>query len=375
MARSVKFCCYEQAKDPKAAFCGDCGSPLLRCMATADCNGVVNEDGFCAVCVAPELYLDKGAVREVRVGGAVVLPLLFRNAAPAGRPLYISNLCMREGRGDRRLQELPWERLESGVSLPWSAQSSSMEHTGRMKLEISFQVATRYRWRQERFLFVAELDIEAATGGSIVINQNIHADGGATAYAPIRLSPGMGEASASAEPARLVLVRADALERAEGIRGERGGAMVSRAARLTWKGFAPNEAPSDGPILNPDGLLSLGRAPKRDQGGSSDVQLLVRDKDGNIDEAASGRISRHHVDFFMQDGRLLLHAAGQTGICLGDRLIERNSVATLKDGDVIGILPREPGAITLTVSMKGHNGVVDEIVLKRSPGNVLEKRR
>lgn len=375
MARFVRPCCYQQSLDASASFCGDCGSVLLRCMATADCKGLVNEDGFCSICVAPQLYLDKGAVREVRVGGAVVLPLLFRNAAPAGRPIFISNLCLREGRGDRRLQELPWERLESGVALPWSAQSSSMEHTGRMKLEISFQVATRYRWRQERFLFVAELDIEAAAGGSIVINQNIHADNGATAFAPIRLSPQSDESSASLEPVPLVLVRADALERAEGIRGERGGAVVSRAARLIWKGFAPSEAPSDGPIMSTDGLLALGRAPARKQGGTSDVQLLVRDSDGNLDETSSGRISRHHADLFMQDGRLLLHAAGQTGLCLGDRIIERNSVTALKDGDVIRVLPREPGAISLTVSMKAHNGVVDEIVVKRSPGNVLEKRR
>jgi hypothetical protein len=344
-------------------------------MAAAECKGLVNEDGLCEACVAPQLFLDKGAVREVRVGGAVVLPLMFRNNASSGRTLYVSNLCLREGRGDRKIQELPWERLEAGIALPWSAQTSMMEHTGRMKLEISFQVATRHRWRQERFLFIAELDIEAATAGSIVINQTINAQGGATAYAPIRLIPGSDTASASIEPAPLALVRADALERAEGVRGERGGPIVSRAARFIWKGFAPSEAPADGPVMTSDGLLVLGRAPTRRLGGGTDAQLLVRDDSGNLDAEASGRISRHHIDLFIQDGRLLLHAAGQAGIRVGDRTIERNGVAAIRHGDVIDILPRERGAISLAVSMAAHNGVVDEIVLKRSPGNFLEKRR
>jgi hypothetical protein len=273
------------------------------------------------------------------------------------------------------MQELPWERVETGVALPWSAQTSSMEHTGRMKLEISFQVATRFRWRQERFLYVAELDIEAADGGSVVINQTINAGGGATAYAPIRLTPGSQESSATLEPAPLALVRADALERAEGVRGERGGAIVSRAARMIWKGFAPSEAPADGPIMGAEGVLVLGRAPTRRECGPTDGQLLVRDAAGNLDEATSGRISRRHLDLFVQDGRLYLRAAGQTGVCVDGRLVSLNNLALVHDGDVIDILPSDRGAISFAVSMTAHNGVIDEIVLKRSPGNILEKRR
>jgi hypothetical protein len=376
MARSVKSCCYTFAVDPDAGFCGDCGSPLLRCMAAADCKGLVNADGLCDTCVSPQLFLDKGAVREVKVGGAVVLPLLFRNNAPAGRPIFISNLRLREGSGERKLQELPWERLESGVALPWSAQTSPIEHSGRMKLEISYEVATRYRWRQERFLYVAAMDIVADRGGDLVINQTNNTAEGATTYAPIRLTLGESNGpSSSTEPAPLALVRADAMERAEGIRGVQGGPVVQRGARLIWKGFAPGEAPADGPIMTSDGMLALGRAPTRRQGGTSDAQLLVRDDDGNLDEAASARISRRHVDLFVQDGRLWLHAAGQAGVRVGDRVVARDLVTAIGDGDVIDMLPRERGAISLSVRMVAHNGIVDEIVLKRSPGNFLEKRR
>src|SRR6185503_8930460 len=146
------------------------------------------------------------------------------------------------------------------------------------------------------------------------------------------------------------------------------GAIVSRAARLIWKGFAPSETPVDGPIMGADGLLVLGRAPVRSQCGTTDAQLLVRDDAGKLDEAASGRISRHHMDLFMQDGRLYLHAVGQTGVGIGDRTIPANGVAIVRDGDVIDVLPREKGAISLSVSMTAHNGAIDEIVLKRSPG-------
>lgn len=373
MARSVRSCCYAYAADPTAGFCGECGSPLLRCMAGEECKGLLTEDGHCEACVAPQLLLDKGAVREVRVGGAVVLPLLFRNNG--SRPLFVSNLCLREGRGERKMQELPWERLEAGAALPWSAQTSSMEHSGRMKLEISFQVATRFRWRQERFLYVAELDIEAAPGGSIVINQTINAQGNATAFAPIRLNPRSEETLATPEPAPLALVRADALERAEGVRGERGGAIVSRSARLIWKGFAPGEVPADGPIMGPDGLVVLGRAPTRREDGETDVQLLVRDAAGNLNETASTRISRRHLDLFVQDGRFYLRASGQAGVSVGGRLVALNNIALIRDCDLVDILPAEKGAICLTIGMTAHNGVIDEIVLKRSPGNVLERRQ
>jgi hypothetical protein len=365
---SVSPCCFRTASDASAAFCGDCGKPLLRCMAWSECGGLVGEDGRCTVCVRPQLFLDKGAVREVKVGGRMVLPLLFRNDAAVGRPLFVTRVWVKEGNGERVPQELAWERLDGGAALPWSLQTSPLDVAGRVRIEISFAVATRYRWRQETFLFVAELDIEAEGGGELVINQTIHASDTATAYAPIRIDPSRGgKAAAAVQPAQLALVRGERLERSEAVRGYPDDGAIQRSARFHWKGFAPGETPMDGPITSPDSLLGMGRALTRRDGGEGDARLLVRDRDGAIDDGLSAAISRRHLDLFVQDGRLYLHAAGGTGILINDRLIQRGTIAAIKDGDTVSILPKAKDAISLGFSFKAHHRIVEDITVQRTP--------
>ncbi len=367
-ATTVSSCCFKTAADASASFCGDCGKPVLRCMAWAECGGLVGDDGRCTVCVRPQLFLDKGAVREVKVGGRMVLPLLFRNDAAVGRPLFVTRVWVKEGNGERVQQELAWERLDGGMALPWSLQTSPLDVAGRVRIEISFAVATRYRWRQETFLFVAELDMEAEGGGELVINQTIHASDAATAYAPIRIDPSrMAKAAAAIQPAQLALVRGERLERAEAIRGYPDDGAIQRGARLHWKGFASSEAPMDGPITAPDSLLGFGRALTRRSGGEGDVRLLVRDADGVIDDGLSAAISRRHLDLFIQDGRLYVHAAGGTGLLLNDRSLGRGSIAPIQDGDTLSVLPMAKSAISLTFSFKAHHRIVEDITIQRAP--------
>lgn len=365
---TVSPCCFRTASDAGAAFCGDCGKPILRCMAWAECGGLVGEDGRCTVCVRPQLFLDKGAVREVKVGGRMVLPLLFRNDAAVGRPLFVTRVWVKEGNDERVPQELAWERLDGGVTLPWSLQTSPLDVAGRVRIEISFAVATRYRWRQETFLFVAELDIEAEGGGELVINQTIHASDAATAYAPIRIDPTRsGKTAAAVQPAPLALVRGERLERAEAIRGYPDDGAIQRSARFSWKGFAPGEVPMDGPLTTADSFLGLGRALTRREGGEGDVRLLVRDVHGSVDDGLSAAISRRHLDLFIQDGRLYLHAAGGAGVLLNDRTIQRGSIAAIQDGDTVDILPRAKGALSLGFSFKAHHRIVEDITVQRIP--------
>ncbi|HOZ27183.1 MAG TPA: hypothetical protein PLH23_18055, partial [Hyphomonadaceae bacterium] len=76
----ISPCCYQHALAKDAVFCGECGKPLLRCMAYQECGGLVGDDGCCSVCVRPQLFLDKDAVTDVKAGGVLVLPLVFYNA-------------------------------------------------------------------------------------------------------------------------------------------------------------------------------------------------------------------------------------------------------------------------------------------------------
>ena len=73
-------------------------------------------------------------MKEVKAGGALVLPLIFANASPIKRPLFITNVWAREGGGQRVPQELAWERLDAGASNPLWVQTGAMERQGRQKL-------------------------------------------------------------------------------------------------------------------------------------------------------------------------------------------------------------------------------------------------
>lgn len=373
----VSKCCEAHAGEDDAIFCGECGRTLMRCMAHAECGGIVDEDGLCSKCVQPTLLLNAGAALEVKAGGALVLPLIFANASPR-RPLFITHVWVREGQEKPRPVDVAWERLDGGASNPLWVQTGALATSGRHRVELIFAAASRYRWREERFVFVSNLELNVEQGGGLVINQTIHASGeGAgsdTIYAPIRLETNGEQARAATtlEPAPLALVRGERLERDLGVRGYSGGKMdksvVSRAAAFTWRGFASGEAPSRaGPIGTLDATLALGRSKPRSQGGEGDVQLLIREKNGALDEQLSLAVSRRHIDLFIQSGRLCLRAAAEAGLMINERRVMRDGVEPLENGDVIRILPKHPDALALELRMRAHHGVVEEVSITRIP--------
>jgi hypothetical protein len=373
----ISKCCYQHALVDGAVFCGECGKPLLRCMAYAECGGLVGDDGCCSVCVKPQLYLDKDAVTEVKSGGVLVLPLVFYNASGVARPLFITDLWVREGDGPRRRIELPWKRLDAGGSNRINIQTGALERQGRHGIEITFAAATNYFMREERFAFTSSLGLEVEQGGSLVINQTINASGtGAgndTVYAPIRLET-MGDQARKAsggKAAELALQRADNFEASNGVRGYTDGAMkgvvVGRGARIVWKGFGA-EGPTAGPITTQDSLLAMGRGKTVAEGGENQVQLLVTGADGVLDEQLSQAISRRHIELFLQSGRLCARVTGAAGMQIGDhRYGADEAIAVIDTGDIIRVLPKFSEALGLQVRMRAMHGLVDEITITRLP--------
>ena len=378
-AGSVSPCCYQRAATRGAVFCGECRSPILRCMAYEECGGLLGPDGRCPVCVSPQLFLDAGAKRDVKAGGALVLPLMFRNDSPVRRPLFVTNVWVREGAGELRRQDVGWERLEAGQANPLWVQTGALERQGRSLFEISFSVATRYRWREEAFAFRSNLQLDIEQGGSVVINQTIHAGGqegglGGAVNAPIRIEANQdssGSHDKRTGPSEFVLTRADVFERANGVRGYVSGPLkgsaIARNAQLTWKGFAKGEAPPPRPITTDDALIGAGRANTRDNQGDSDVRLLVRNEKGELDEQLSRAISRRHIDFFLQNGRLYVHAAGETGVTIGDRRVQRDGIEPVEHDDIIRVLPKYPDALALHVRMRANFGEIQDITITRIP--------
>lgn len=374
----ISRCCYQTALVEGAVFCGECGRPLLRCMAYSECGGLVGDDGYCSVCVKPQLFLDKDAVTEVKAGGVLVLPLVFYNASGVARPLFVTDLWVREGDGPRRRIELPWKRLDAGGSNRVNIQTGAMERQGRHGVEITFAVATNYFMREERFAFTSSLGLEVEQGGSLVINQTINAAGtGAgndTVYAPIRLETNGDQArkiATGGKAAELALQRADNFEAANGVRGYTDGALkgvvVGRAARFVWKGFG-GDGPSAGPITTQDSLLAMGRGKVGPASGENQAQLLVTDASGVLDEQLSQAISRRHIELFLQSGKLCARVTGSAGIQVGDhRYGADDAIAVIDTGDLIKVLPKFPDALGLQVRMRAMHGVVDEISITRVP--------
>ena len=109
-------CCVKSALNPNAAFCNDCGRPLYRCMAHAECGALLSDTGICGVCVDLELSLDTGAASTVREGGKLALPLVVKNTSRVGRPVFITGIWISEDEG-------------SGEALP--CPSNALDPTGR----------------------------------------------------------------------------------------------------------------------------------------------------------------------------------------------------------------------------------------------------
>jgi hypothetical protein len=377
MAGHVSECCQTTAAEADAGFCGECGKPIMRCMAYSECHGLVGEDGLCSVCVSPQLLLDKDAVRDVKVGGAIALPLIFANTSPTGRPLFITNIWTRLGDGARRPQQMDWERVEAGQSIRAVVQTTPLETMGRVRFDIAFTAATRWTWREEQFAFVSAMELDVEQGGGIVVNQTINASGAGggsdTIYAPVRLENGgdVRRREGAAEAVIMPLVRGPKIERETGVRGYSEGplkgAVVSRAAKFFWRGFADGSTPKAGPITTPESLFRMGRARNKAEGGDADVRLLVVDQKGKLDENLSRAISRRHIDLFIESGRLCLLAAGEAGVKLNDRVVPHDRKDVLQDGDVVRVLPKYGEALQLQVRMKANYGSVDEITIVRTP--------
>lgn len=367
----VSPCCHKTALDLTAAWCDDCGSPLLRCPAHEECGGLLDADGCCPVCIAPELSLDAGGVRVARVGGALSLPLVLTNRARVGRPLFVKGFWTREPGGEWRPVEVPWERLEAGACAPLHVRAEALERAGVHHVEVLLALGTRWRWREEVTAFTAGLAVTVEQEEALTVQQNITyaADApqtGATIYAPVKVSGEareQNEGPGDAQP--LVLTRAGKLERSLGLRGYDDGTVVARTVRLRWRGFAEGEAPPATPIVGADGMLYLGRSRARLRGGLNDVRLLAHDGRGGIDEQASRGISRQHFGLCVENGRLVLRVESDLGAWINGKAVPRGTSVLLRDGDRFSPIARDRGLLAVRASFEVHHGVVEAVTFTR----------
>lgn len=367
-----RACCHRTTLTHEAAYCGECGKPAVRCMAHSECGGLLDAGDLCQVCVWPEVVLDASAMREAQRGGVMTLPLKLKNASTVGLPLFVTGVFSREKRGDWQAEPQSWERLDSGREATVIVRAEDLERVGPHRVEVLFTVATRWRWREERYAFVTSVDFTVGEPDKDN-GHNINVSGDNVGPTTVYISQSSGGGGPllrgldDHQDVELELVRADIVEREMGLRGDSEGVYTPKAVRLIFKGFAEGEAPKMSLLDGDSGLLSFGRLRARPAGGTGDIRLLVHDRNGAVDEDRSLQISRQHFHLYIESGRLMLRVRSEAGLTLNGTRQARGAVCEVTDGAVIQPLSKDPGAMALSFSFDVHNGVTDEITISARP--------
>ncbi len=366
--RTQTECCYTSALQKDATFCGDCGKRLVRCMAAEECGGLLDDNGLCTVCVAPYLQVDAGALTAARVGGAVALPMSLANLSAVGRPLFVTGLWSREAAGEWKEEAVGWERLNAGESRPITVVADEIEKAGAHSLQVLVGIASRWRWRQENFAFTAQITLmveDPSSEKAPVVNIG----GQSAGHGNLVYISGKNEQKATrevaAEALRLQMVRAERDERRLGLRGVNSNLSVPRRADIRWQGFAKGDAPLNGPILTPDGVLAAGRLRTRAQGGEGDLRLLVETPDGGMNEEISRMISRRHFELYIESDRLMLRVNGSGGVRINGEAYGEGKAISLCDGDTIAPIVSRPKDIVLKITFQSEHGSVRNIIVQR----------
>lgn len=366
--RTQTECCYTSALQKDATFCGDCGKPIVRCMAAEECGGLLDDNGLCTVCVAPYLQVDAGALTAARVGGAVALPMSLANLSAVGRPLFVTGLWSREASGAWKEETIGWERLDAGETRPVTIVADEILKAGAHSLQVLVGIASRWRWRQENFAFTAQVTLmveDPSSEKAPVVNIG----GQSAGHGNLVYISGKGEQKAAREVAsealRLQMVRAERDERRLGLRGVNPNLSVPRRAEIRWQGFGKGDAPINGPILTPDGVLAAGRVRTHGQGGQGDIRLLVESAGGAVDEEISRMISRRHFELYIESDRLMLRVNGSGGVRVNSDAYGEGKTISLADGDTIAPIISLPQSLALKISFQSDHGSVRSINIQR----------
>lgn len=367
----ARRCCVRSALDVDAAYCDDCGRPLIRCMAHSECGGLLDANGMCPICVNLELSLDAGAASTVREGGRLALPLVIRNASSVGRPIFVKGLWIKEDDGALREIKLPFQRLDPQASANAGVRTSTLDYAGVHQVDLLVAAATRYQWREEQYVFASYIlfPVESRNPGgpSTTINVNAEAVGaGFTVYNPTRIEAERAAGSmAASSPLGLKTIHADLAERDLAIRGYDNRVQVPRSVRLVWRGFEKGTAPFDGPIVKPSGLLLAGR---NSVSAGNDLCLRVDE------DALTVTISRLLFSLYTESGRFMLRVDGQYGVRINDASHDRTEMVELRHGDLIQPLRKHPEALGISVHFETEHGTVRQIILTRQPAAIGEER-
>lgn len=376
--RPYKPCCHRYAGETDAAFCPECGHPFLRCMAFAECRSLVAPAQACPVCVAPALMIDAGAVVKSKPGERFSVPLIFRNASPVARPLWVKKIV----KWDKNLEDpvaLTWEEIEAGAERHFALDTPPMAEGGTHTLRVIVVVSSRYRGVEETYAFAAGMAVTVSGPDTQQIVQNINLSGaqfqtGGMVNTQLNTRPGAGvDASALHDRSLLSLERAEKYELAHGIRGyAKAELRVARHVEFAFRGFQSTDCPPDGTALVATGRLACGRNSRIQSPGTNAManDLCLRaynTRNGAVDEPATLAISRHHFDLVVVNDRLCVHARSTHGLELNGHAVASGQVEALAPGDRLVPIPGRADKLVLQFAFSGSIGTVERIEITRGP--------
>lgn len=375
--RPYAACCHRHALDADSAFCGECGRLLLRCMAFQECMSLVTPTDPCPVCIAPRLFLDRGAVTRSNVGERLSIPLVFCNTSKVHRPIRVEAMTAQNDGRDTPIA-LDWEQVDAEAERGLTVETPSLDHAGIHTVRVVATLASRYKGREERYAFASNVKLSVEAPEQLQLVQNINLSGaqfetGGMVHAPVSLRPqGQRAAAQLREREALPLERAERYEIEHGIRGYVEGALrVPRTAAFVFTGFPASDRPADGATIGQRGALACGRASLRYDAEvnplPSDLSLRIYKRAGELDEQATVFISRHHFDLLVMNDRLCVQLRGANGLQVNDRKLAAGAVETLRDGDRIVPLPGHPDKLALRVRFRTSFGNVERIEIAREP--------
>ncbi|MEW4448898.1 FHA domain-containing protein [Qipengyuania sp. JC766] len=364
-----KDCCYESiAAHPDAQWCGGCGQPLVRCMAHAECGGLLDRDALCDRCVDLHFVIVKGAALYAPVGGSVALPFEMVNQSNNGRSLFLTGLWSKE-KGDWRQEDPGWSELAPLERARTSVCATEINKPGTHQIRIMWAVSTRFMQRQENFVFATTvfLTVEDAahqTAPTIQFSNENEMYGNV-----IKMDVGHKDGERQTVDAiDMHVQRMDLEERRLRLRGMENGLVVPRGAPLDFHGFKPDECVASGlPIMTRDGVLGFGREWAEEAGVASDVRILVCDPAGTVDRELSLQLSRRHFDLYIENGCLVLRAKGRNGVVVGGKALKQGERVILEDESVVEPLGGHGDRLRLRIGFTREHDRVGTVTITRDP--------
>jgi hypothetical protein len=370
--RPYNECCRRLAAEADAGFCPECGHPLLRCQAFAECKTLVTPDGLaksCQSCLTPRLIIKSGAAVSAKRGDRLSIPLILINASPAGRSFWVKQVVKKTEGGYEPLR-LNWEQIEARSERRFEIDSPQLSSGGTLTAGLILVLGSRYKGVEEQFAFEAGMQISVASesGGNTTYNIT---NTNSTYYNRTTIEGRPADEGAEA-PAELALQPAEVYELEEGIRGYRDTReRVPRHVEFAFSGFPETDRPKNGATIMQTGRLACGRNSRKAApavgGLPSDLCLRAYDRKGVVDEPASLAISRHHFDLVVVNDRLCVHARSTRGLELNGKSLEMGELAVLRSGDRLVPIPGRGEKLSLTVDFSASMGIVESVEISRTP--------